>query len=104
MRHSFTYLPPKPAPSTRAADWRIHAACLGHERTFDDADLELHTMSRKPTFDATNDALAICGGCPVRTQCTDAALREEQGKRSAERFSIRGGLTPTERATKKAAA
>lgn len=97
MRHSFTYLPPKPAPSTRTTDWHTHAACIGHERTFDDADLELHTKSRKPT-------LAICGGCPVKTQCTTDALRIEKGTRSAERFSIRGGLTPTERATKKAAA
>ena len=105
MRHSFTYLPPKPAPSTRTADWHTHAACIGHERTFDAADLELHTKSRKPTFDATHDALAICGGCPVRTQCTNDALRIEKGTRSSERFSIRGGLTPTERAnTKKVAA
>ena len=90
--------------ATRTADWHTHAACIGQERTFDDADLELHTTSRKPTFDATHDALAICGGRPVRTQCTNDALRIEKGTRSAERFSIRGGLTPTERAKKKAAA
>ena len=72
--------------ATRGDDWHTHAAC-----------------SRKPTRDAIDDALAICGGCPVRTQCTTDALRIEQGTRSAERFSIRGGLTPTERAnTKKA--
>ena len=105
MRNSPLWLPPKPAPSTRGDDWHNRAACIGHERTFDDADLELHTTSRKPTFDATNDALAICGGCPVKTQCTNDALRIEKGTRSAERFSIRGGLTPTERAnTKKATA
>ena len=97
MRNSPIWLPPKPAPSTRGDDWHNRAACIGHERTFDDADLELHTKSRKPT-------LAICGGCPVKTQCTTDALRIEKGTRSAERFSIRGGLTPTERATKKAAA
>jgi len=39
VRHSFTYLPPKPAPSTRTTDWHNHAACIGHEKTFDDADL-----------------------------------------------------------------
>ena len=97
MPHSPLWLPPKPAPSTRGDDWHNRAACIGHERTFDAADLELHTKSRKPT-------LAICGGCPVKTQCTTDALRIEKGTRSAERFSIRGGLTPTERATKKAAA
>jgi hypothetical protein len=91
--------------ATRDTDWHTHAACIGHERTFDNADLELHTTSRKPTRDAIDDALAICGGCPVRTQCTTDALRIEQGTRSAERFSIRGGLTPIERAnTKKVAA
>ena len=90
--------------ATRTADWHTHAACIGHERTFDNADLELHTTSRKPTRDAIDDALAICGGCPVKTQCTNDALRIEKGTRSAERFSIRGGLTPTERAKKKAAA
>ena len=90
--------------ATRDTDWHTHAACIGHERTFDDADLEQHTMSRKPTYDATIEALAICGGCPVKTQCLTDALRIEKGTRSAERFSIRGGLTPTERAKKKAAA
>lgn len=91
--------------ATRDTDWHTHAACIGHERTFDNADLELHTTSRKPKSDAIDDALAICAGCPVKVPCTTDALRTEQGIRSAERFSIRGGLTPTERAnTKKVAA
>ena len=41
----------------------------------------------------------------VLGQCLTDALRIEKGTRSSERFSIRGGLTPTERAnTKKATA
>lgn len=38
------------------------------------------------------EAKAVCGGCPVRTECLHHALDRD------ERFGVWGGATPTERA------
>lgn len=49
----------------------------------------------------TNDkskARTLCAGCPVRRACLDAALAEEGTLRGRNRYLVRGGLTPRQRA------
>lgn len=46
-------------------------------------------------------AKRICGQCPARRDCLDAALREEAGKPSTARAGIRGGASPRQRARMK---
>jgi WhiB family redox-sensing transcriptional regulator len=43
-------------------------------------------------------AVAVCGGCPVRLQCLDTAMRAEAGKGRHVRIGIWGGLVPNARA------
>lgn len=43
-------------------------------------------------------ALALCAGCPVRQECLEAALAEEGTLRGRNRYLVRGGLTPKQRA------
>lgn len=67
-------------------DWRALAACRGT-----DTDV-FYPEGRGRTLRAREArALAICGGCPVTTQCREAAAS------LPERFGIWGSLTPGER-------
>jgi WhiB family redox-sensing transcriptional regulator len=68
---------------TRGTDWRERVACL------DDWDLFGRTVDWPRDTNATNDALAICSACPVRTPCLAAGLDIEHG--------IVGGTTPEQR-------
>lgn len=45
----------------------------------------------------TDRIAAICASCPVRQDCLDTALREENGAVKSGRGTIRGGLEPAER-------
>lgn len=56
--------------------WRDRAACLG-------LDVNMFYPERG---DATEEARAICHGCPVREDCLDWALRHEPD------FGIWGGV------------
>lgn len=64
--------------------WMEQSACIGHnpEMWFPD--------DRSNNTEETRLAKAICGSCPVATQCLDYALRTEPG---FTRFGIFGGLT-----------
>lgn len=46
----------------------------------------------------SDDAIEICGQCPVRTECLNAALEQELREQSlAKVFTIRGGVRATDR-------
>jgi WhiB family redox-sensing transcriptional regulator len=72
---------PRPSrPSARAfpsVDWRLNAACYGHENP----DLWFPARGENPA-----DAKAICGTCPVKQECLDFALENRI------EFGIWGGL------------
>ncbi|MGY4969538.1 WhiB family transcriptional regulator [Streptomyces nigrescens] len=67
--------------------WHDHAACTG--MTPADSDATFHPGSRD--MPAITRAKRICGGCPMRRICLDAALESDN------RYGIRGGLTEDER-------
>jgi hypothetical protein len=57
--------------------------------------------------DGRRTAVEICDACDVREKCLNAALAEEAGKNRFNRYGIRGGCTPSQRArleTQRAAA
>lgn len=71
-------------PSDRDA-WRNHAACRG-------CDPELFFPDRGgPSTAIAAQAKAICAACPVRTECLEEAIRDN------EEYGVRGGMTPRER-------
>lgn len=43
------------------------------------------------------EALRICGTCPERAACLDAALEEEAAAGNCYRHGIRGGMTADQR-------
>lgn len=66
------------------ADWRVRGNC----RNLKDPDV----MTPDPAdYRSIAKAKTICGGCPVKDVCLDAAIQRD------ERFGIWGGLTPAER-------
>ncbi|GDY28771.1 WhiB family transcriptional regulator [Gandjariella thermophila] len=73
--------------SGRPPAWRARAACRDEDpAVFDDPD-------------RTDDALAVCAGCPVVEECrTDQLAWERQsGVRRFHPSGVVGGLTGTER-------
>jgi WhiB family redox-sensing transcriptional regulator len=71
-------------------DWEASAACA-------EVDPELFYPPRGGNNGA--DAKRICwDACPVRAECLDDAMADEAGKGPKQRFGIRGGLGPCERA------
>lgn len=70
---------------TLESTWRTRAACHGTDTDtfFDDS------------YHGQQQALAVCGPCPVRTECFDAALA------APESFGIWGGATPNARKTER---
>ena len=64
-------------PISDERPWLVFGACR-------DADPDLFFPS---TREETEQALAICGSCPVQPECLDYALE------AGERFGIWGGLT-----------
>lgn len=74
-------------------DWLDDAACR-------EQPTEVFFIETRGWSGASRMAVEVaCGGCSVRLECLEAALREEQKtpKRSY-RFGIRGGLNPRQRA------
>lgn len=71
--------------------WQARAAC----RRLDAVDA--YTLFFPPDAGRAvyREARKLCGDCPVRGECLDAALREEDSTRY--RYGMRGGLTPRER-------
>ncbi|WP_313673314.1 WhiB family transcriptional regulator [Mycolicibacterium sp.] len=64
--------------------WRARAACAGRSPN-------LWFPEGAGNSAATQEAVAICRSCPVRTQCAEYALAQP------ENFGIWGGLTQDDR-------
>ncbi|MFE9886252.1 WhiB family transcriptional regulator [Streptomyces scopuliridis] len=80
-----TLLAPSPVWQTRAACGRPAVAPLFAGESADEMA----------------GAARVCGAwCPVTAECLDAAMREEGSAPAKDRALVRGGLTPTERATR----
>ncbi|AWL36853.1 MULTISPECIES: WhiB family transcriptional regulator [Streptomyces] len=71
-------------------NWRTHAACRD-----EDPDLFFPIGTTGPALVQTEEAKAICRSCPVRQQCLDWALENNQDT------GVWGGLGETERRTLK---
>ncbi|MFJ7947976.1 WhiB family transcriptional regulator [Streptomyces sp. NPDC096354] len=67
-------------------NWRMQAACRG-----EDPDLFFPIGSTGPALVQTEEAKAVCGGCPVRERCLEWAM--EHGQDSG----VWGGLGEAER-------
>lgn len=66
--------------------WTVQAKCIGDPRFDESVGL------------AAGQATQLCAGCPVIEQCLSAALEEEHGLSAGNRYTVRGGLSPKERA------
>ena len=86
----------------RPPAWHADAACSGHDPKLWDVNEGLGPRTPQQREDE-RFAKAICKGCPVAIQCLEDALRYETGSHQV-RATIRGGLTPKQRAARKAAA
>ncbi|WP_217514867.1 WhiB family transcriptional regulator [Streptomyces lunaelactis] len=73
----------------RRDDWRDFAACAGLGDLF---------LPRDERNASSAEQKRICAGCPVKTDCLNAAMKEEGSVDQFRRAGVRGGLTPTERA------
>ncbi|MCW8220052.1 WhiB family transcriptional regulator [Streptomyces halstedii] len=71
-------------------NWRTHAACRD-----EDPDLFFPIGTTGPALVQTEEAKTVCRGCPVRQQCLDWALENNQDA------GVWGGLGETERRTLK---
>ncbi|MEU1434273.1 WhiB family transcriptional regulator [Streptomyces sp. NPDC005786] len=67
-------------------NWRTHAACRD-----EDPDLFFPIGSTGPALVQTEDAKAVCQGCPVKEQCLRWALENGQDA------GVWGGLGENER-------
>lgn len=73
--------------------WRLSANCAG----LDVNDFYSEDDGRwRPSLKI---ARQVCQRCDVRAECLADALAEEGDLTAGYRFGLRGGLTPTERAT-----
>lgn len=68
------------------SNWEQDAACRG-------VDPALWF----PVNENGHQAIRICGTCPARQACLDAAMAEEDGLGVDHRHGIRGGLTRRQR-------
>lgn len=71
--------------------WELDAACREYPT-------EIFFGDTKGWSAENSDAIKyVCGGCPVRQECLEAALWEEQGLKRNERYGIRGGMSARQR-------
>ena len=69
------------------AGWSRQAKCIGDFARYD----EIERMK-------AGQAAELCAGCPVIAECLSSAMDEEHGLSSGNRYGVRGGLSPKERA------
>ena len=62
-------------------EWRFDGACVGLDQS-----LWFPSTGHRPT-----KALVVCGGCPVRRECAEYALEQNQ------HWGVWGGLTERQR-------
>lgn len=80
-----------PASLTDVRPWADEAACKDVPHIFDAAD------GAKVSSPRVARAKAVCAGCPALQACLDETMVDESGSWQ-HRYSVRGGLTPQERA------
>jgi WhiB family redox-sensing transcriptional regulator len=80
-----------PMNLTDARPWADEAACRNVPHIFEAAD------GARDGSAEVRKAKGVCAGCPARQFCLDEAMSEERGG-ATSRYSVRGGLTPAERA------
>jgi WhiB family transcriptional regulator, redox-sensing transcriptional regulator len=88
--------------AARVAQWRKQAvpiwrapawvACRGEDTSLFYKGESESTVARDARL---RKARAICGACPARAECLEAAMAEEKG--GGGRYGVRGGYTPEER-------
>lgn len=71
--------------------WAESAACYGQPLTFDATD-GAHPLSQE-----VKAARALCFSCPALSICREEVMAEESGMGN-ERYAVRAGMTPGERA------
>lgn len=69
--------------------WERRAACRGVQDLFSIEEVGAEAVR------SIAAAVAVCEGCPVRLECLQQAMFEEQ--RQADRFGVRGGFSAAER-------
>lgn len=91
----------------RVTDWTEHAACAGRYQLFDLADEQCRarwdSMREPEQVIATqiiDAAVTVCQSCPVRDACLADTTAIEGNEKPHNRYSVRGGLTPKERAAR----
>jgi len=78
--------------------WLTRAACTPEDGKADVFDYDPHRPNGKARAEIHEFAKQICMSCPVIHFCVLTALDEEAGASAQNRYEIRGGLTPLERA------
>ncbi|WP_369293494.1 WhiB family transcriptional regulator [Streptomyces sp. TX20-6-3] len=68
--------------------WRRRAACASRDI---DPEIFFSPERGRPSQHWSEEAVAICGSCPVQSQCLETALK------GREKSGIWGGLTPAAR-------
>lgn len=79
---------------TAPTRWRDSAYC----RSSDDPEKWFPLGYTPPYVPQIEAARAECSLCPVRRECREAAMVEEGARGRDNRYGIRGGMTPSERA------
>ena len=77
-----------PGPNADLWDWQLHGLCRG-----EDPGMFFHPEGERGPARAAREAAAkaVCGQCPVRTQCASHALAVR------EPYGIWGGLSEEDR-------
>lgn len=77
-----------PGPNADLWDWQLLGACRG-----EDPAVFFHPEGERGPARAAREAAAkaVCGGCPVKTQCAEHALRVR------EPYGVWGGLSEDDR-------
>lgn len=70
-------------------DWEERALCRRHDTP---------GLWLSEDLEDQAEAAYLCGGCPVRLDCLDAAMDIEGGEGASGRGTVRGGMGPKERA------
>lgn len=83
-----------------SADWGKRAACRDFPTAMFFEDVEPEDDEGNPLpldLEGLDRARSVCGRCPVRLQCYQAAMEEEGGAARLQRHGVRGGITAAQR-------
>ena len=83
---------------TNDQPWWERTACTTEDGDADIFDYDPHRPHNRARAEGYEYAKAICRSCPVIDSCLEEAIEQEAGASVQNRYEIRGGLTPEERA------